>query len=95
VSLQDISKKEKSETQGNKKMSAERWMQNWQTRFAPLGVEIVVADVAQSSVFLDIAERRVVLAPSLKLSAAERMLAAVYQWWRRQPNSVRVACAFS
>jgi len=76
-------------------MSAERWMQNWQTRFAHLRVEIVVADVAQSSLFLDIAERRVVLAPSLRLSTAEKMLAAVYQWWKHQPESARVACAFS
>lgn len=76
-------------------MSAERWIQNWQTRFARLGVEIVVADVAQSSVFLDMAEKKVVLAPSLKLSKADKMLAAVYRWWERQPDERRVVRAFS
>jgi beta-lactamase superfamily II metal-dependent hydrolase len=74
-------------------MSAERWMQTWQIRFAPLGVEIVVADVGQSSVFLDMAERKVVLAPSLNVENAEKMLVAVLKWWRCQPEEKPIACA--
>lgn len=74
-------------------MSAHRWMQKWQTRFAPLGVELVVADVGQSSLFLDLAEKKVVLAPSLDVDQAEKMLAAVHEWWERQPEQARLACA--
>jgi len=68
-------------------------MQNWQTRFAPLGVEIVVADVGQSSLFLDMAERMVVLAPSLNVQKADKMLMAVHNWWRCQPEEAPIACA--
>ena len=75
-------------------MSAERWMHNWKTRFAPLGVKVVVADVGQSSIFLDMAERQVVLAPSLNVYKAEKMLRVVYQWWRCQAEEAQIACAF-
>lgn len=74
-------------------MSAHRWMQKWQMRFAPLGVEVVVADVGQSSFFLDLAERKVVLAPSLEVDKAEKMLSAVHEWWEHQPEPARFACA--
>lgn len=74
-------------------MSAHRWMQKWQMRFAALGVEVVVADVGQSSFFLDLAERKVVLAPSLEVDKAEKMLAAVQQWWEHQSAQAGLACA--
>jgi len=67
-------------------MNLKRWMEDWQAKFAPLGVQVIVADVAQSSVVVDVAERTIVLAPSLKVSAAERMLHKVYKWWQRQPE---------
>jgi patatin-like phospholipase/acyl hydrolase len=74
-------------------MSAERWMKNWQMKFAPLGVVIVVADVGQPSLFLDMAERKVVLAPSLNVQKAEKMLVVVHNWWRHQPEEAPIACA--
>jgi len=69
-------------------MNVKHWMRNWQERFASLGVELIVADVAQSSVVVDVAERMVVLAPSLKLSAADRMLQKIHAWWQRQSDRV-------
>ncbi len=76
-------------------MSAERWINQWQTKFASMGVQLVVADVGQSSIFLDMAERQIVLAPSLNLVKADRLLSAVYKWWKRDPEAARVACAFA
>ena len=68
-------------------MNLRRWMQHWQSKFGTLGVEVVVADVAQSSLVVDVAEGTVVLSPSLKVAAADNMLHKVYTWWRRQPPS--------
>lgn len=70
--------------------NVKRWMRNWQLRFASLGVQVVVADVAQSSVALDVAERTVVLAPSLEVSAAEKMLHKVYSWWQNHSARIQV-----
>jgi hypothetical protein len=67
-------------------MNVRRWMESWQVKFGQLGVELMVADVGQSSVHVDVAEARVVLAPSLRVSAADRMLDKVYVWWLRQPQ---------
>jgi len=69
-------------------MNVKRWMQTWQEKFEQVGVQVIVADVAQSSIVVDVAERTVVLAPSLKVSAADRMLDKVYRWWQRQPHTV-------
>ncbi len=76
-------------------VSAGRWIRDWQTRFSPLGVEIIVADVGQPSVFIDMAERKVVLAPSLNVGKADRMLAAVHEWWKDQEEEAQVVCAFA
>jgi len=65
-------------------LNVNRWMQDWQVKFGSFGVQVIVADVAQSFLVVDVAERTVILAPSLKLSAAERMLEKVYMWWKRQ-----------
>lgn len=65
-------------------LNVNRWMQDWQVKFGSFGVQVIVADVAQSFLVVDVAERTVILAPSLKLSAAERMLEKVYLWWKRQ-----------
>jgi hypothetical protein len=59
-------------------------MQDWQTKFDRLGVQVIVADVAQSSVVVDVAEKTIILAPALRVSVAERMLEKVYRWWQRQ-----------
>lgn len=69
-------------------MNIRHWMRNWQDRFASLGVEVLVADVAQSCVAVDIRERTVILAPSLKLTAADKILQKVYQWWRYDSDRV-------
>ena len=69
-------------------MNVRSWMKNWQEQFGPLGVEVMVADVGQSSVVVDAAERTVILAPSLKLSAADRMLRKIYTWWQWQIEKV-------
>jgi hypothetical protein len=69
-------------------MNVKHWMRHWQERFALLGVDLIVADVAQSSVVVDVVERTVVLAPSLRLSAAEKMLQKIYAWWQRQSDNV-------
>ena len=69
-------------------MNLRSWMKNWQEQFGSLGVEVIVADVGQCSVVLDAAARTVVLAPSLKLSAADGMLRKIYTWWQRQADSV-------
>ena len=67
-------------------MNVNRWMQDWQVKFDRFGVQVIVADVAQSSLVVDVAERTVILAPSLKVTAAERMLQKVYRWWQRQSD---------
>ncbi len=69
-------------------MNVRQWMRHWQERFRWLGVELIVADVAQSSVVVDVAERTIVLAPSLKLVAAERMLQKIHVWWQRESKRV-------
>lgn len=69
-------------------MNIRGWMKNWQQQFNPLGVEVIVADVGQSSVVVDAAERTVFLSPSLKLSAADRMLRKIYAWWQWQAERV-------
>lgn len=63
-------------------MNVRSWMRNWQEQFELLGVQVMVADVGQSSVLVDAAEKTVILAPSLKLSAADRMLRKIYVWWQ-------------
>ena len=65
-------------------MNVKEWMRTWQDRFDAFGVEVMVADVAQSYVLVDVAGRAVILAPSLKVKAAERTLQKVYAWWRNQ-----------
>jgi len=62
-------------------MNVKRWMRDWQTRFDTLGVEVIVADVAQSSVVVNLAERTIILAPHLSVSSAERMLHNLYKLW--------------
>jgi hypothetical protein len=69
-------------------MNVKQWMRDWQERFGSIGVELIVADVAQSSVVVDVAERTVVLAPSLKLSVAEKVLHKIHAWWERQSDTV-------
>ena len=69
-------------------MNVRSWMRNWQEQFGSLGVEVMVADVGQSSVLVDGAEKTVILAPSLKLSAADRMLRKIYTWWQWQAEKV-------
>ena len=76
-------------------MSAAHWMHEWRSKFALLGTEVVVADVGQSSVFLDMAERKVILAPSLNVFKAEKILTAVYDWWRCGSEEPNVACALA
>jgi hypothetical protein len=79
---------ERKQGRWREQMNVKRWMQDWQARFEPFGVQVVVADVAQSSIVVDVAERMVILAPSLRVSAADRMLEKVYGWWQRQPGIV-------
>ncbi len=67
-------------------MKVNRWMQDWQEKFDRFGVQLMVADVAQSSIVVDVAERMVILAPALKVSAAEKVLEKVYRWWQRQDH---------
>jgi hypothetical protein len=61
-------------------------MRKWHDSFGRLGVDVVVADVAQSCVVVDIAARKIILAPSLKLAAAEEILQKIHQWWRAQSD---------
>ncbi len=65
-------------------MNVKRWMRNWQARFDSLGVEVMVADVAQSSVVVNVAERTIILAPYLSAFAAEKVLDGLYRWWERR-----------
>ena len=74
-------------------VNVRRWIREWQTRFDSLGVQVIVADVAQSSVAVDVSEMTVVLAPSLRVSAAERTLRKVYIWWQQQSGERRADCA--
>jgi hypothetical protein len=59
-------------------------MRNWQTRFSSLGVELIVADVAQSSVVVNVPEKAIILAPYLPVSTAEKVLDLLYKWWQHQ-----------
>lgn len=68
------------------RMNLRDWMRKWHDSFSRLGVEVMVADVAQSCVVVDVAARRIILAPSLKLAAAEEILQKIYQWWRVQSD---------
>jgi hypothetical protein len=68
-------------------MNLNRWMQQWQRKFDILDVQIVVADVAQSSLLVDVAHRSVVLSPSLPLPSADAVLERVFKWWQRQPDA--------
>ena len=70
------------------RMNVKRWMRDWQERFGPLGVQVIVADVAQSSVVVNVAERAVILSPNLAMYTAERVLERLYGWWRRQPGQL-------
>lgn len=63
-------------------------MREWQERFGSLGVDVIVADVAQSSVVVNVAERAVILSPNLAMYTAERVLERLYGWWRRQPGQL-------
>jgi hypothetical protein len=65
-------------------VNVKRWMRDWQLRFGSLGVEVMVADVAQSSVVVNVAERTIILAPFLSAFRAERVLDGLYKWWRFQ-----------
>jgi hypothetical protein len=67
-------------------MNLRRWMQEWQAKFGTMHVELLVADVGQSSLVVDVPNGTIVLSPSIKVSAAENMLHKVYSWWRRQPQ---------
>ncbi len=70
------------------RMNVKRWMRSWQARFGSLGIEVMVADVAQSSVVVDVAGRTVILAPSLEVTAADRTLQKVYKWWQHRTDRV-------
>lgn len=70
------------------RMNVKRWMRDWQERFGPLGVDVIVADVAQSSVVVNVAEKAVILSPNLAMYTAERVLERLYGWWRRQPGQL-------
>ena len=77
------------------RINVKRWMRKWHDSFALLGVEVVVADVAQSCVVVDVAARTIILAPWLKLMDAEKILHKVYAWWRHQSASVEgQLCSF-
>jgi hypothetical protein len=67
-------------------------MRSWQERFGSLGVEVMVADVAPSSIVVDVRQRTIVLAPSLTVLAAERTLDRLYRWWERQPENISGEC---
>lgn len=69
---------------GAEPLNIESWMEAWRHRFDSLGVEVIVADVAQSSVVIDVPARTLILAPSLKVTCAEKILQKVYGWWRQQ-----------
>jgi hypothetical protein len=70
------------------RMNVKRWMRDWQIRFGSLGVEVIVADVAQSSVVVNVAERTIILSPHLAVYTAERILERLNGWWRRQPEQL-------
>ena len=55
-------------------------------KFDTIEVELLVADVGQSSLLVDVPNGTIVLSPSIKVSAAENMLNKVYSRWRRQPQ---------
>ena len=69
-------------------MDVKHWMRDWHQRFGSLGMKVIVADVAQSCVVVDIAGRTVILAPSLKLTSAQKVLEKVYAWWQHQSTRV-------
>ena len=71
---------------GAERMNVQDWIQQWRRRFGLLGVEVLVADVAQSSVVIDVPARTIILAPSLKLTSADKILRKVYGWWRHQSD---------
>lgn len=80
---------------GAEPMNIESWMEAWRVRFDSLGVEVIVADVAQSSVVIDVPARTIILAPSLKLTSAEKILQKVYGWWRQQDEiAAAYPCSF-
>jgi hypothetical protein len=80
---------------GVERMNVEQWMRNWRDAFGFLGVEVIVADVAQSSVVIDVPARTIILAPSLTLPTAEKILRKVFVWWRHQPHAVQSPrCSF-
>lgn len=80
---------------GAEPMNIESWMEAWRDRFDFIGVEVIVADVAQSSVVIDVPARTVILAPSLKVTCAEKILQKVYGWWRQQHEMAAASpCSF-
>ena len=70
------------------RMNVKRWMRNWQSRFSHLGIEVTVADVGQSSVVVNVAERTIILSPRLTVCTAERILERLQGWWARQPEQL-------
>lgn len=66
------------------RMNVKRWMRDWQERFGSLGVDVIVADVAQSSVVVNVPEKAVILSPNLAMYTAERILGRLYHWWHHQ-----------
>jgi len=63
-------------------------MRDWRVGFGSLGVKVIVADVAQSSVVVNLAERTIILSPHLAVYTAERILERLYKWWLRQPEQL-------
>lgn len=70
-------------------------MRDWQIRLSYLGVEVIVAYVAQSSVVVNLAERTIILAPHLSVSSAETVLHNLYklrECWRTERRETE-SCA--
>lgn len=70
------------------RMNIKRWMRGWQARFSSFGVQVIVADVGQSVIFVDAAERTIALAPSLRVPAANKMLKRIHEWWQCREDAV-------
>jgi anti-sigma-K factor RskA len=71
-----------------------RWMHQWQEKFSPLGIQVIVADVAQSSVLVNVAERTIMLAPSLRVREADRMLNRLRVRWQRRAGAMHNELCF-
>jgi len=66
----------------SQRINVREWMREWRDSFGRLGVDVVVADLAQSYVVVDVAAKTIILAPWLKLADAEEILQKIYRWWR-------------